>query len=579
EDSSDSSSDDSSDGSSSESDSDEDTEVTVEETPEDNMDIDSENSQAPEELQPIDAKHAIYLDKFKNVAEKLQLSIFKTEKRERAQAILGETKDESSDADEDANTVKAGLIPFAQPAELLGDQDITNSNKNKDNFKSTLKWFVDPIYVSNAERIPFSTLGLHAKVLKNLTRNGFVESFAVQTAVLPLLLKDIRNISPDKRSDILANAATGSGKTLAYVVPIVESLIDRVVPRTRAIIILPTKVLIQQVRQVFEMISSGFGLNILTLRSERAFKDEQDVLTRFKPDVVICTPGRLVDHLRSGTEGLKNLHKDLKWLVIDEADRLLNQSFQEWVDVIINAIEKNTNTNTNTTNNETNNSANNDSIISTIDRRWKTSVQKLIYSATLTRDPGKLSGLKIHEPKVIIVADNDIMNDKEFTVPESLSENLVPIKSSSVKPLHLFELIWQENLTSDVLIFTNSNESAARLTRLLNIMQDMVYGLSETTSAATATTEQNGSAARKRILREFSKGQINIVVGTDLIARGLDIASIRHVINYDLPTSKREYVHRVGRTARANHEGRAWSLACSRSEHKWFWKISNSIHR
>lgn len=165
-------------------------------------------------------------------------------------------------------TIAAGLVPLPQPA--VREKKVLAPIKDQ--------WMVEPLYVKPTLSKPFKQLKLSERMIKNLAAMGFEKSFAVQAAVIPALMSDIFEISPDQKQPILVNAATGSGKTLAYGVPIVEALSSRVVPQIRALIILPTRPLMQQVRDVIETLAKGTSLRIMSLRSERAFGDEQALL-------------------------------------------------------------------------------------------------------------------------------------------------------------------------------------------------------------------------------------------------------------------------------------------------------------
>jgi ATP-dependent RNA helicase DDX51/DBP6 len=442
------------------------------------------------------------------------------------------------------------LVPLPQLE--VRDEKKTQASK-------IIKWMVDPIYVSPEHKKPFREIaGLSQAMLERLQSLGYQDAFAVQTAVLPLALKDLESLGPDPLPDILVNAYTGSGKTLAYAVPIVEALTNRVVPRLRAVILLPTRPLMAQVRQVFEGLTKGTNLRVKSLRGDQTFADEQNSLIASVPDILIATPGRLVDHIRQTQQFSL---EDLRYLVVDEADRLLNQSFQEWVDVVNGALKE----------------------PKPIAYEWYRPPQRFVFSATLTRDPGKLASLRIGpNPRIVVVGSKETdleemqQKDWEFHAPQGLQEVLVRIKDESHKPLGLLKAMIDHEIHERVLIFAKSNEAASRLPRLLELIGQDVLGVS--LSFGRCTGEMDASQ-RKRVLRHFSQGKIDVLVCTDLIARGIDISTIKHVVNYDLPVGAREYVHRVGRTARAGATGTAWSLAVTAPEQKHFWAIARRIYR
>ncbi|KAK7204397.1 hypothetical protein BZA70DRAFT_280654 [Myxozyma melibiosi] len=446
----------------------------------------------------------------------------------------------------------AGLVPLPQPAKK--EKKILAPIRDQ--------WMTEPQYVKPTLSKPFKSLLLSDHMVKNLAAMGFEKSFAVQAAVIPALMEDIIDISPDPKKPILVNAATGSGKTLAYGVPIVEALSKRVVPKVRALIILPTRPLVQQVREVIETLARGTGLRVMAFRSERSFSEEQALLRKMTPDIIITNPGRLVDHVRSTADfSLKNL----QYMVIDEADRLLNQSFQEWVDVVIGALQER--------------SSNQESIVADT---WTTHTQKLVFSATLTKDAGKWASLKIKQPRIFVVGDKSTTaGEEEFSVPFTLTEYMVQVPDVLTKPLILLNLLTQESISSDCIIFTRSNETAARLVKLLSMLDRRLRMKADKSLEQLTIGLVNGEVdtnKRKKTLKEFAKGEISLIICTDIIARGMDIESVKHVINYDIPISGREYIHRVGRTARAGKEGTAWSLV-SRPEAKWFKEMAGKIKR
>lgn len=533
----------------------------------------------------IDPKYASFYKRFQAAASHIPLSGPSADTQPDAEETEGAALTEEQQQDKSLATqlkkkeeqvVPADLVPLPLPTrkQVVEGADDTAvprlSKKRAAELAAIPKWLAEPTHVATETRVPFADLvGLSPRMRETLEKLEYKEAFAVQAAVLPALLEGVNSIAPDVRPDILVNAATGSGKTLAYSIPIIDALASRVVPRVRALVLLPTRPLIQQVAGVLQSLAKGTGLNILTLGAERTFRDEQRLVSSMQPDIIVATPGRLVDHIRSQTPGFTLAH--LQYLVIDEADRLLNQSYQEWAEVVIAAIETTT--------------------VSAPDyqpvyARWHRTVQKLIFSATLTRDPEKMAALRIRRPQVYVVgggatADASVTaNDRlEFSVPPTLTERLVSVRNASIKPLRLLQILLHapEPITDYVLVFAKSNEAAARLARLLTLIDEEVFhrGLVIERCSGEVDPQQ-----RRRTLQAFAAGKINVLVCTDLIARGVDISQIRHVFNYDLPPGRREYVHRVGRTARAGQPGTAWTLATDHNEHKYFWNaIGDRIFR
>lgn len=492
----------------------------------------------------IDPKHAGLLSKFK--------ASFKPKKEDWEEEAAGARKglekqqqqEKHGEEEEDIvirdAPVAAELIPLPQPKPVAS---------KKSAISEIPRWMAKPTFISVDSSCSFEEFALSRNTLKNLSNLGFQHAFAVQTKVIGQLMDDFKDgVSPDRKRDVLVNSFTGSGKTLAYSIPVVEALKDRVVPRVRALIIVPTRPLTQQVRGVIESLSKGTSLRTLVLRTDRAFPEEQKLLDSYAPDIIVTTPGRLVDHIQT-TPGFDL--SSLKYLVIDEADRLLNQSFQEWVSVVMKAIPNKANP-------------------------PQRPVQKLVFSATLTRDPGKLASLNIGSySRVFIVGDRPDV-DLEFTVPDTLTEKVISYKSTTNKPLILLQVLEHFSMIKNTIVFAKSNEAAARLARLLTLMDEEAFNLG--IKVAKCTGEMDVSSRRK-CLRQFGLGEIGILVCTDLIARGIDISSVQNVINYDLPVGKREYVHRVGRTARAGASGTAWTLVGGKGEKRHFHDMTSSIFR
>ena len=495
------------------------------------------------EMKEVDASNSNIVSdssKHKSVLKKLRTSL---------SAQKAENSTSNSDSDE-SSVPTHDLAPLPQPA-LPRDQRLTATTNHIGN----LDWLATPIYASTTETVPFSSFGLSSSMVKDLQSNGFSSAFSVQVSVLKLLLPDMESqaIRPDIGGDLLVNAATGSGKTLGYAIPIIESLRNRIVPRVRAIVLVPTKPLISQVKATFAMLSKNTNLSVVSLRSDISINDEAQRL-QVVPDIIVSTPGRLVEHLTNGHINLKSL----RYLVIDEADRLLNQSFQNWCETLMSRIDSNP--------------------ILELDQTWRPSVQKLVFSATLTTDAGRLSMLKLQRPRLIIVNDRHELVNELFTVPATLQEYKLSLGSarSSAKPLVLAKFLMSEQKLVNTLVFAKSNEASLRLCRLLQLLF-RVFGLDVTVSYLNSTN--NAASTRAKILKDFANQTVHILVVTDLIARGIDIATITNVINYDLPNSSRDYVHRVGRTARANQDGEAYTMCFGKGETKWFTQLVREVSR
>lgn len=418
---------------------------------------------------------------------------------------------------------------------------------------------------------------INDKLLDNITENFSEKTFPVQTALLDYILPIINFTSKYTKKnltrrigDILVNASTGSGKTLAYSIPLVQLLAERSINRLRVLIIVPTKFLIQQVYSTLSLLTKGTNLIIKTSKLENSLNDEFASLQKQEPDILIITPGRLVDHLQLNSISLKNL----KFLILDEADRLLNQSFQNWCKELLNNLAKSK------------------SFIDPLPGN----VCKLIFSATLTTNTSKLHDLKLHNPKLFLTE-----SIKLYNLPKTLSEinYLIPTAKSIYKPLSLLKLLFEilnnqtTNLPSSIdadkngnkniqkiLVFVKSNETSLRLNSLLKIILSKMSIASGISLIIDSINSNNSKAENKHILTAFINNKTNVLITTDLMSRGMDINNITEVINYDLPISSQQYVHRCGRTARANTNGTAYNFLVGKGERSfWSSNIDDDISR
>ena len=334
-------------------------------------------------------------------------------------------------------------------------------------------------------------------------------------------------------------------------------------------------------------------------------------------DVLIATPGRLVEHLER-THGFSLAGLD--WLIIDEADKLLEQEFQGWIDAIqtIKSFEGSGRTWRDVSKAPYSPDMPNG-------RTTPRMLRKIVLSASATRNTNYLSKLDLYHP-LLIAADNPRVSSRPdqtmetseahgeddgqaLAIPETLFENVVPIGDGSDKPLFLLELI-QQKITSSIsnlslgqnaksssitttapgvsiLIFTRTKQSAMRLRHLLQHLLPSLQGSLFTLCSSSSKKRQKelnafrvatkGNLGTQGIGSDESSSACSILIGTDLASRGLDIENLGHVINYDIPTDVQSYVHRVGRTARAGHEGHAWTLLAS-GEAGWFWRVIGNSH-
>ncbi|MCJ1475497.1 ATP-dependent RNA helicase ddx51 [Lambiella insularis] len=603
----------------------------------------------------------------------------KFEKSSKIAEQLSKKKKSSREEGQDYNATevpsaeKHGLVPLPQPPEIADDPDSAQISVLPD-------WLAKPIRISPSNALPFQDLSLSDPTVATLAATGYSQAFAIQTGVLPLLLP-----GPHRHDgDLCISTATGSGKTLAYILPMVESIRAKSVTKLRGLIVVPTRELVTQVRETLQLCITGTHIMVGTAVGSKTLKEEQNLLVsrgqKYDPrgyrdlqlkrmdgeddlmnwnddwdspendadvtldytvdytskvDILVCTPGRLVDHIKS-TKGFTLDY--VQWLVIDEADRLLDESFQQWIDIVLPALHvlpKRDNW---------------IKVVQDLFRMHETrDIQKVILSATINRDISKLMALHLKRPRLVVLdgentlavpgtdnAENQTfgaaIHQADVDLPFTLKETAVPVKNAEDKPLYLLEILsGQDDLlrsrtknafdkikdreatlktdlslsssddlssettssgsgsdsatsssvsdlknraeaslpfasssTHGTLIFTNNNENALRLARLLALLRPVWGPQIGTLTKSTAT-----STGRKT-LAAFRKRKISVLIASDRASRGLDIEDLAQVVNYDMPTSLTSYVHRVGRTARAGKSGVATTLV-AHHEARWFW--------
>ncbi|KAJ4450547.1 hypothetical protein ANN_01974 [Periplaneta americana] len=398
---------------------------------------------------------------------------------------------------------------------------------------------------------------LDADIVEALQRSNITHFFPVQAQVIPWLLSVHSKPVQYWLRDVCVSAPTGSGKTLAFVLPIVQMLRRRMVVQVRALVVLPVQDLAVQVHRVFLTYCQHTELRVILLTGQTSFHREQQQLVgssvtgyRSMVDIVVTTPGRLVDHLH-GTPGFTLKH--LRFLVIDEADRVLENVQNDWLYHLYSYIED-------------------DSAgchappltVAMLESASSPRPQKLLFSATLTQDPEKLQQLGLFQPKLFTSVVKDeaaacVITEitlqgaftGKYTTPAELTEKVCVVEPE-VKPLVLYHII-SSNSWQHVLVFVGSKKEAHRLSLLLMHLGRDTLKVAEISSDLSRT-------AREKLLHRFSSGKLNVLVSSDALARGMDIPCVDYVVLYSMPKSIKNYIHRVGRTARAGKPGTAVTL-------------------
>lgn len=359
----------------------------------------------------------------------------------------------------------------------------------------------------------FDQFALNDRLLKALTELGFQQPTPVQVAAIPPALEG---------RDLRVTAQTGSGKTAAFVLPLLNRLIREALPRVdvRALILLPTRELAQQTLKEVERFSQFTFLKSALITGGEDFKVQAANLRRV-PDILIGTPGRLIEHLNAGNLVLG----DVELVILDEADRMLDMGFAEDVERLVNQCAKRQNT-------------------------W-------LYSATtggnaLREMIGKVLTDPLHL-RLNTVGD----------MSEGLRQQIITCDDAAHKEKLAFWLLQNETYDKAI-IFTNTRAQADRLYGRLITNEFKAYVLHG----------EKNQDERKQAIERFKQGSEKILVATDVAARGLDIDGLDLVINFDMPHSGDEYVHRVGRTGRAGGEGLAISFVLH-----YDWNLMSSIER
>lgn len=344
----------------------------------------------------------------------------------------------------------------------------------------------------------FSDLGLSDELLKAITELGYETPTPIQEQSIPYVLMG---------RDILGSAQTGTGKTASFTLPMIDILANgRAKARMpRSLILAPTRELAAQVAENFEKFATHHKLSMALLIGGVSFSDQETALDK-GVDVLIATPGRLLDHFERG----KVLLQDVKILVIDEADRMLDMGFIPDVERIVNTLSK--------------------------------MRQTLFFSATLSDDIKKLGARFVMNPKVISVAP-------PAATASTITAKLIWTEAKKKREV-LRGLLRSEDINNAV-IFCNRKRDIATL----------LSSLKRHDFKAVALHGDMTQSARLAALDEFKRGDSPLLIASDVAARGLDIPSVSHVFNFDVPSNAEDYVHRIGRTGRAGREGKAYTLA------------------
>ncbi|MET0070686.1 MAG: DEAD/DEAH box helicase [Candidatus Thiodiazotropha sp.] len=361
----------------------------------------------------------------------------------------------------------------------------------------------------------FENLGLTAELLRAIREQGYTEPTPIQRKAIPAILTG---------KDIMAAAQTGTGKTAGFTLPLLQRLVKNPPSKgqrpVRALVLTPTRELAAQVGDSMENYGRHTGLRAAIIFGGVKINPQIEKLRR-GVDMLVATPGRLLDHVGQKTVDLSQI----EILVLDEADRMLDMGFIHDIRKILALLPSNS------------------------------SRQNLLFSATFSDEIRKLANRLLDQPELIEVA-------RRNTTAERIKQTIHPVDKGRKREM-LSHMIGSRNWRQ-VLVFTRTKHGANRLAKQLE--RD---GLS-----ASAIHGNKSQGARTRALAGFKSGDIRVLVATDIAARGLDIDQLPHVVNYDLPNVAEDYVHRIGRTGRAGNEGEAVSLVSADE-----YRLLNDIER
>lgn len=462
--------------------------------------------------------------------------------------------------------------------------------------------------------------GFNESIIANLETAKIDSFFPIQQLVIPALLHQYES------KDVCVSAPTGSGKTLVYLLPIIQKLSPRVIRRLRALIVVPSRDLAIQVKSVCDQYCAGSTLTCGLAIGQMNFAKEQKHLvgqsgskidhllglhqnenddflsllsgssTSSRPlprggqsqvDILVATPGRLVDHLEQ-TPGFTLQH--LQFLVVDEADRLLNQPYHDWISKIDADIfsPEALDTHLYPQEEEAQPITKRQRLeqVSREIHQVKCPLQRVIVSATLTRNPRKLATLGLRRPKFLYLGRGDHpevngdqcdedLEEECYSLPDTLSQHYLECDSGE-KPLVLIELL-QTFGSQQSIIFTSSVNATHRLCRLVQLY----YAMNDDDSTSQSSIVQEYSSAlsqkqRSMLIEKFRQQEIHVLVCSDAVARGVDLPHVAQVINYDVPSHLNTYVHRVGRTARAGKAGTCVTLVKKGQKKQFMRMLTNT---
>jgi len=349
----------------------------------------------------------------------------------------------------------------------------------------------------------FHTLGLSPATLAAVDRAGYSVPTPVQAGLIPRALAGV---------DVLGQARTGTGKTASFVLPILERMMQPGrAGGPRALVLVPTRELAVQVRDEFEKLAHGTRIHCVAVYGGKPIKGQIDKLAKH-PAVVVGTPGRILDHMSRGTISMSSL--DI--VTLDEADRMLDIGFRPDIEKIL--------------------------------RRCPESRQTLLLSATVPPPVQKLATRYMRDPEILDFSTNELavetIEQRYFTVDPT-------------RKFDLLERLLDREQPRQVIVFCRTKRGTDKIHEKLARVLRRKGRAAEDVACIHGDLSQS---VRDRVMKQFRDGTVKVLVATDVVGRGIDVSSVSHIVNYDIPEFCDDYVHRVGRTGRMGREGIAFTF-------------------
>ena len=419
--------------------------------------------------------------------------------------------DEVDDADRqmEEDVLKTRMGHEEAEEELNEEESSSSSDEDDEEAEKAAKFFETKEEASSEDVQVFAQLNLSRPLLRGIAAMGYVKPTQIQSSVIPVALAG---------RDICASAVTGSGKTAAFLLPILEKMLYLSSGRIKALILTPTRELAAQCLGMMSTLAQFTNLTSTLIVGGSKNLNSQMAELRARPSVVVATPGRLLDHVTNST-GVSL--EDVEFLVLDEADRLLDLGFQEEVTELIKACP--------------------------VDR------QTMLFSATMNTKVDDLIKLSLKRPVRIRISDKENKSGtKDLEVAPRLEQEFVRVRSGNegINREGMLLALLTRTFSTQTIVFFDTKVKAHRMMILCGLC-----GIKCAELHGNLTQSQ-----RLEALEKFRKGEVDVLLATDLAARGLDISRVEAVINFEMPNQVETYIHRIGRTARAGRGGRSCTL-------------------